>query len=311
MCRPFFLKESTMKFRADHHFVIGGDHVTYGKPCQDHALSQADDGMAAVVVSDGCSSGGETDMGARLTTFLLMQTIRELDKGNLGQESIFASRHAAFSAAATLLGLRETDTLATLLYAYLAPSGGHVYLQGDGVVARELRDGTVMLSRFDWANNMPFYPAYADSVNGNSERFVLAHGGDPSARLFTAEHWVRSPGSLWTKASEEASSLQDGMKGVSIAFDAAAMEETSAVAVFTDGVTSVSGVDWKDAVLRLLDFKTTEGAFMKRRLSRALKEFGKDGNGPRDDLACAVVLIAHDKKGGTDECIETTAETLA
>ncbi len=299
-----------MKFRADHHFVIGGDHVTHGKPCQDHALSQANDDMAAIVVSDGCSSGGETDMGARLTTFLLLQTIRGLDKENPDQGRIFASRQSAFSVAATLLGLRETDMLATLLYAFLTPSGGHLYLHGDGVVARVFRDGTTMLSRFDWVNNMPFYPAYADMVGGTG-RFVAAHGGDPSARLFTAEHWVRSPGSSWRKVSEEALTLEEGMRGVSIRFDAAAIEETSAVAVFTDGVISVDGVDWKDAVLRLLDFKTTEGAFMKRRLSRALKEFGKEGNGPRDDLAGAVILITHDKEGEIDEYTETTTKTLA
>ncbi len=55
-----------MKFHTDHHFIIGHGHLADGKPCQDYTLSGLVGGGAYAVVSDGCSSAGQTDIGSRI-----------------------------------------------------------------------------------------------------------------------------------------------------------------------------------------------------------------------------------------------------
>jgi serine/threonine protein phosphatase PrpC len=76
-------------------------------------------------------------------------------------------------------------------------------------------------------------------------------------------------------------------------FNALEMEEIEFIALFSDGVTQVDGVDWEDAVVELLSYKGTAGEFVKRRMIRAIKDWQKIGKGPTDDIACAVIGIEH------------------
>ena len=48
-------------FVADAAFIIGSRHTCVAMPCQDYARAAPN----VVVVSDGCSSGAHTDLGAR------------------------------------------------------------------------------------------------------------------------------------------------------------------------------------------------------------------------------------------------------
>ncbi len=67
-----------MSLKTDHTFQIGLQHLQTGKPCQDFALSGtiADD-LVYAIVSDGCSSGGMTDIGARLMVLATKRAIIE------------------------------------------------------------------------------------------------------------------------------------------------------------------------------------------------------------------------------------------
>ncbi|OGZ06875.1 MAG: hypothetical protein A2942_00500 [Candidatus Lloydbacteria bacterium RIFCSPLOWO2_01_FULL_50_20] len=303
------------KFSADHHFVIGRDHVLQAKPCQDHALSFAQDDLAIAVVSDGCSSGGETDMGARMLTFTLINTIKKMRKIADDTPLSKSPAHIRFAQwimlkeAVGLLGFSAHDALATCTYAYLTPSGGYVHLRGDGVIALRFRDGSSTLLRYDWDNNMPFYPAYADDGPRGYDCFIEAHGGSLLKEVFKEEEWMERPGRVCAKVSETMHSLSAGIQGRVIPFSRDELANMASISVFTDGVTQVDGVDWKDTVIQLLDFKTTEGAFVKRRMNRLLKDYRKRGDEPSDDIACAVVLIdCNDEKGEDYERAETPPE---
>lgn len=294
------------KFSADHHFVIGHDHVLQAKPCQDHALSFAGDHFAVAVVSDGCSSGGETDMGARLRTFSLMNTIKRIQDGvfSLSQapQEIILLQDQSLKEVSGLIGYSPHDALATSLYAYVTPKGSYVHLRGDGVIALRLHDGSFVLSRYDWANNLPFYPAYEDD-GANLERFITLHGGSRANLALTEERWVQQPGCVFTKVSETMHSVEKGIQGIVLSIAEDTLATLSSIAVFTDGVTQIDGVDWKDAAMQLLDFKTREGAFVKRRMNRALKEYRKTGHGPLDDIACGVILIENQ-----EACLRANAQ---
>jgi hypothetical protein len=282
---------------ADAHFVIGQAHVNGGKPCQDYATSGELPDGAYVVVSDGCSSGGMTDVGARILALGTAAALRQpwsqdvarstrLTPGELGIQ-----QQAVMAGAGAMLGTRGEDLLATCVYAVASPGDIFAFVQGDGVVAWRIADGTLFMSRFDWDENAPCYPAYArDDYRG----FLEFHGGDSSAERLTSATWFRRPGGEFELHSEYRHSLASGMRGIYWPLDAFA--GISQLAVFTDGVTQIDGTPWQQAVADLMNFKSTTGEFAKRRLNSFVRGSHKTGRGPIDDLAYAVIDLAPEEE---------------
>jgi hypothetical protein len=293
-----------VRLSADHHFSIGHEHVGSGKPCQDHALSMHDDRMACAVISDGCSTGGETDMGARVLTFGAIATIRAYharhDRIAFSSDSnehgvvteVGAQQRIVLGTVRHALGLARDDMLATCGYVFVTHEGGVIHLIGDGVIAIKLRDGSVSMFRYDWGK-IPFYPQYREESGGAG--YVREHG-DPMAQALSEERWDYDPTTKgFISCGTTSYTVIDGMRGVTKPISKEELTEfVDSIAVFTDGVLRVDGVDWKDVVSTLMAFKTTEGVFAKRRMIRALKDFRNKGKGPMDDIAYAVIHVEPD-----------------
>ena len=289
-------------FATDSHFLIGYAHLTGGKPCQDFALTGVDGMAAYAIVSDGCSTGGLTDVGSRLLVLSTASAIREHWAANrlVGANTpleIGVRQKLVIAASKQMLRLITDDMLATCAYSYIAPEGGYIHLQGDGVVAFRLLDGRTILHRYEWANNTPLYPAYADD---NFRRFIAAHGGDLTAQLLTCERWEHLNGTF-NQLDSESYTLSEGIRGITIPLDAETITNLDLIAVFSDGASQVENVDWKDAALQLLAFKSTEGEFAKRRLNRFVKDAAKAGRGPLDDIAYAVIRLVKEEEDGSAE----------
>lgn len=293
-----------VRLSADHHFSIGHEHVGNGKPCQDHALSMYENGMACTVISDGCSAGGETDMGARVLTFGSVAAIRAYharhdsidfssDTGEHGVVTeVGAQQRIVLGTVRQALGLARDDMLATCGYAFATGEGGVIHLAGDGVIAVKSRDGSVSMFRYDWGK-APFYPQYREESCGAG--YMREHG-DQAASALSEDHWSFDPVSgEFVCCGTAAHSVSDGMQGITKSIGKAALaDDVDAIALFTDGVLRVDGFDWKDVVIALLSFKTTKGVFVKRRMIRALKDFSSRGKGPMDDIAYAVIHVESD-----------------
>jgi len=285
------------QFFADHYFRIGQAHIANGTPCQDFALSGRAGPGAWAVLSDGCSSGGHTDMGARILSFATAAAIRAaLEEGTFpagrgGADRVGQAQKAAISEAQRVHSLDPQDMLATCLWACATPLGGMVHVRGDGVAAWLLRDGRVAMSRYDWPDNRPFYPAYEAQDGGAA--FAAAQGGDMAAPVFREERWIHVPSLGFLEAGTSEHSLAEGMAGAVSLFGAAHVaDEISFIALFSDGVEQIDGLGWKEAVLELLAFKTEKGAFVKRRAMRAIRDGASKGRRPVDDIACAVIGVA-------------------
>lgn len=283
------------QFFADHHFHIGNTHLGDGTPCQDYALSGRCDGLAYAIVSDGCSTGGHTDMGARLLAFATAQAIEELWTGKRSagcadhRIELALRQRLVLGGGRAVLGLVQGDLLATCGYALVSDRGGQLALFGDGVLAWKLRDGRCFMSRYDWAGNTPFYPIYAAD---GCRAFVEVHGGDIEAKVLHEAHWLHDPSAGFVRKYELDWTMERAIRGVSHDISLNEVSESLAcLAVFSDGVTQIDGVDWKEAVVELLAFKSTAGAFAKRRMIRTVKRCRRTGRGPLDDLAYAVIRI--------------------
>ncbi|MFM8332536.1 MAG: hypothetical protein ACKN9T_12675, partial [Candidatus Methylumidiphilus sp.] len=164
------------------------------------------------------------------------------------------------------------------------------HLQGDGVVTMQYRGGRVDLARYEWRHNAPLSLAYAlDDYAG----FKAAHHDGPTNPL-SAEYWHYQPSDGLQPQAGKCFSIDDGILGISTDIPPESLSDLEYVAVFTDGVSQIDGLDWKQAVLELLAFKTTAGEFAKRRLNRMVKDAQKTGKGPMDDIAYAVIHIQQD-----------------
>ena len=141
------------------------------------------------------------------------------------------------------------------------------------------------MNRIDWANNTPVYRAYKRM--DNYEGFIAAHGG-MSALALTQQVFSPDDQKLPLTLSVP---VEDGLVGTCIDHD---IRKFKFLAVFSDGVTQVDGMDWKDVVTNLMAFKSTEGAFVKRRMLRFLKDCQEHGRGPIDDIAMACIHIEHE-----------------
>lgn len=280
-----------MKFHTDNFFHIGAMHVQHGEPCQDYALSGEWGDRAFAVVSDGCSRGGMTDVGARFMALSLAKAFD--DECSVDStpdfEELEEGQWKRVRESQELYALLRDDMLATCIYAYLSPQHGAIRVMGDGAAALVRKDGSLVLYRFEWRHpdqSLPFYPIYLYEGLAN---FLDAYGVNENA--FVVERWEKDGAGTWCLAASESTDAREGIKGATVHLSKEEIESLTFVAVFTDGVFQVEGVDWKDAMSQLLAFKTTTGVFAKRRMIRFIEDAKKIGKGPQDDLSFAVINV--------------------
>lgn len=285
----------TIRLYTDHYFHIGGMHLNSGKPCQDYAISGVHDDVALAVISDGCSTGRHTDVGSRVLALSTATAIREhwiVNRNTLGKtvsQEVNLQQKIVLAGVRQTLGLLSSDMLATCIYAYISPKGGIVHVQGDGVVALKYRDGRISLSNFEWENNTPYYPAYQGD---GLQNFIKAHGDDLSVMCLSEEKITTEVGIDFPESQYQHYMLKEGIRGITIDISAEVLSsELEFIAIFSDGVTQIDSLDWREAVLEFLSFKNVRGEFAKRRMIRGIKDSKKIGKGPSDDISCAVVRI--------------------
>jgi len=283
-----------IQLQTDHYFHIGKAHLTGGKPCQDYAISQTFHGAAMAIICDGCSSGGQTDVGARLLALTTLTALQNhwLTNGQIVSEQtipeIRLNQKIKLAASCQLLGLEPNDLLATCIYAYLEPQGGLIHVQGDGVVALKFNNQQILMYRYEWQDNRPYYPAYAEN---RLTDFIFAHGNDLQALRLKAEKW-QSINNQHQLLQTDNYTLSQGLQGIFLNLDQNLIDQgLEYIAVFSDGVTQIDNVKWQDAVTDFLSFKNTKGEFAKRRMIRGISEMIKLNKGPLDDIAYAVIRL--------------------
>ncbi len=276
---------------SDSYFHTGLIHQNSGRPGQDYALAEANDQWALALVSDGCSSGRRTDIGARLlvlaSRLALSAQGASLDFENL-PVAIRSQQAESLALGRTHFGLTNEDLLATLLLSYVTRQGAYLYIWGDGVYALKRRDGSIRATAFEWADNMPYYPAYEA---GDLPAFIVAHGADLSAPRVTERRIeITAAGEL---SGEEISqhSLAAGIAGFSLFLGEAELKELEYIALFSDGISQVDKLALGETIMAYLAFKNNKGAFVKRRMIKAGKDFRKIGQGPLDDISLAVIRL--------------------
>jgi hypothetical protein len=166
----------------DSYFGIGYSH----KICEDYALSGVVDGCGYAIVSDGCSSSKESDVGARLLAHVARDAILYLNKRKLLEDEVFIKEafKTTFEEIILKKCLEVKDTLrftcdifdATLLVAIYVPDRYIVlFSYGDGYFLFKKIDGNINVVKLEFESGAPYYLSYEMS-HDKKRAYELQYG---------------------------------------------------------------------------------------------------------------------------------------
>ena len=281
----------TTRALTDAAFVIGQSHLDNGKPCQDYALSGGVVGPNSMLwsaVSDGCSSGGHTDVGARMWLHSVGPALAQVV-----EPSLEAVKQALLTAAHPLLAsFCARDALATV--GLVATDGRKAWLclLGDGAALIRTADGGLQTCEVRYSTNAPRYPSYElsfrECVNG-LERWLQEHG---SAVVEVESHTYDAAGNLTARKLECVPAAE--FEGLWLEW--ADVAELTAVVVTSDGISSYREQTLKRAADELLSVKTVNGQFLQRRMAAMARRWKSEPSAmPKDDLSAGALWFVDAK----------------
>ena len=238
---------------SDAIIDIGSTHAV----CQDYAIAKRD----YVILSDGCSSSPDTDIGARLLVRALDQQLSADATKQIAELHADAARTAL--GWADMLALPPQSVDATLLSAHVTDDELIIASSGDGVIILESQSGALDVRPISSPSGYPFYPSYLHQPDRLSE--MVSHQRCTETIVFK----------LNAAAYKYAAIASDGLTSFFHTNETANGKR-------------VEPVRLADVLAELWSFKNSHGAFVARRLKR----FKKDTHWQHaDDLALAVLHL--------------------
>ena len=258
--------------QIDTFLEIGSQH----KVCEDYIVA-GNDPVPYIILSDGCSTANNSEMGARILCHLAKQflkynqdDIHSIDYWKLGQWVIHNAEQTARQ-----LGLSISCLTATLTVAYFIDGHVRVMMYGDGSFAKVFGEQYDMLS-VEYSGNAPYYLVYLI----DSFRHDIYDQNKPVKKIITT--------------------YSDGSEGVEeFAYDhpldlTFSMNYMTSFLIASDGVDSfLDGMKAMKAfpmIKQFVAFKNTKGEFLKRRLNKMMKVLAKSNMNHYDDLSVGVFL---------------------
>jgi len=269
---------------ADSYFQIGAAHIKSGMPCQDYAIARVEEEAAIAIVSDGCSSGGLTDVGARVLAHTMA---RMYNYSDVHDRAPLMERIAHMIATTRYsLGLDWRDMLATVVYAIVDKIDRKVVFYGDGTCIVRYPD-KVLTVTLEFAENAPYYMVY--SMTSVLSSYKSVYKGNPAPLCVHYRLDTKDGYSEW----DEHVGVDDLERGVTVNIEEGAQQ----VVIFTDGISnfscSGSGKE-KDPNLpidTLTGFKNVSGEYIKRRMARGIRDLADEGYTLMDDIAAAGIYL--------------------
>lgn len=262
---------------TDAAFVIGTRHSVVAAPCQDYA--RAGDGWVAV--ADGCSTGGHTDIGARVWVQSAKKVIEAEGVALVSDGRKFMAR-VLNEGKEQMRVYPVEDGLATLGIGALVESKFHAVLQGDGCVAVALCDGGIEYCEIAAPMNAPLYPQYLLNGDHVNQWKTMVNGAYTQVRTFRYD----AEGVLVSLKDTE-------LDGDDLFFSRSwNTAEAYAMLVCSDGVFSVPNKTAFDVLSELFSVKDRSGAFMQRRLAAIQRGWARRREDAcTDDLAVGGVWL--------------------
>lgn len=279
---------------ADHFRKIGVTHHF----CQDFSSSAvSEDGKKAyAIISDGCSTAKESEIGAMLlvkTAEQCLYPVREWDGCNEMTNMVIHTANVSRRG----MQMDIKSLAATLLTIAVKPDRFTVTVTGDGViVARHKKLGLIWLD-MSFSSGAPFYLRYNLS-HADRETYIASYPGDYIIKTGTLD-------GIETVYLTKPVSPEDGMLTYSYDYP---FTDYDLVGVMSDGARSfvkkeMNGtratneqVPLSEIVKEVFAFKGIKGEFVKRRCQFAFEAFQKRGWFNNDDFSIGVVANIEEGK---------------
>lgn len=222
--------------KTDSAYLIGHDHTV----CQDYAYSEIVNGIPVCIISDGCSSAKDSDVGAR---YLTQSIIKNIDK-MVDYETIVEELNYSI----LTYPFNRNSLLATIRLAFIKDNKLYLFHYGDGYTIVK-KDGILYREYFTKYNsNAPFYFYY-----GYKKMLKDSYIGEFSNDIITNE-----------KGSYK---VEDFLNNVYNFYDVIELDKgVYSISLMSDGIDSC--YDGQNHIDEVIDFKNTNGEYVKRRLHK-------------------------------------------
>lgn len=265
----------------DAFSTIGEFHK--GAFCQDHFRFGMGD-RPYLIVSDGCSSSPDTDIGSRLMTVCAEGILKYSSSRRYEEEFVTdiliqqTMEHA--QRMVKELYLDESCLDATLLAAQVFPEKKKLafVMCGDGFVFWKEKDKAPVVIQIEFTQNAPYYPTVATNAGF---RVQWKHAF-PDNQMRVIQYGER-------KLSLDPNPIEPNT------FDGVmSTESLEWFGLSTDGLGSFhvdnpNGVQTDKLFREIFDFKSMAGAFLQRRMNRMMKMWREGGFVNMDDISIAMM----------------------
>lgn len=276
---------------VDSYFTVGKGHAV----CQDYALAKMYNPPGSppwlqrpyLIVSDGCSSSPQTDVGARILAHMAEKQIRKSYEINstLSWEDFGLLTIAQAQACTNIMGLPTQCLDATLLVGFESTNNVlTIYMYGDGYilgVSSDEEKAELSCTTVKYDHSAPYYLTYLI----DSHRRAAYQ--NQNIRRHQISGWMGDSIKQQLKQYPEDSNIffrsYDKYKYIALGSDG--------LGAFTD---SQTGKSYEDHMVMdsFLSFKNTKGEFVKRRVKRAMRDLEREQHIiPGDDVSIAVLEV--------------------
>jgi hypothetical protein len=272
--------------KVDDFLKTGKNH----RVCEDYILS----GMKPfpyIILSDGCSSSKNTEMGSKLLCYEAKQLITTRTEGELkiDERCVDTGSWVIHNAEviSRLLGLEKTSLDATLIISYITGKAIWISMYGDGIIITQNKDNLLTIYDINYSSNAPYYLSYTIDPKRDEEYYKMKN------RQMITGTIMRPNGHLTISEDQRAYDHRETYSFL--------LSSYKSIMISSDGLKSfiktslAEQILLPDVVKEMFSFKTTTGEFLKRRLGRMTQDYEKENIFHYDDLSVGCFIFEDDQ----------------
>ncbi len=277
-----------MKILKDSIFKIGKAHSV----CQDYAANITyppirNTTYNVIALSDGCSSSLNTDWGSR---FIVNESLGAVWwPKNIKEIMLECQMNISYISDLDLSCLDATLLMATVGTSWDNKVSFSMKIYGDGVFAYRLKNDTVKITKVEFANNAPYYPAY-EIFPERKKNYLEIFGGQKTITEYTIQDGKIINTEVKVVEYNECDEYKFIVSDLKSFFLFSDGVETFHQVVKTETSKFTKDISTVDSVLEIMNCPTF-GPFLEKKYTKMSEQHAKQGIFHSDDLSVAAFLF--------------------